>query len=502
MKIIKYMVITGIILMSGLLGGCDSWLDVKPATEVNEDDMFNTEQGFMDALYGIYVNMAKNDLYGGTLQTTLDMTGQLLSFYDKDACPYAYFSVFDYENVKCTSISDALWKRLYYCVGLANNIIKFLDKPEAVQICASYNYLRGEALALRAYLHFELVRMYAPDVKAKPEYLSIPYRKTFSPLIEPQLTVAKVYENIIADLEEAKTLLAEDVIRTDMPDWIGNSVKAEDTDNVTDKNNVHYVSDFLKSRKYRMNYYAVLGTLARVYITRGTANDLEKAYEYATEVINSGKFRPIQEKDIIVGGDETKNRDILFTDEFIFGLYSPSIDAYYKSNFDESYGKSKIIIYGLSDIYGYGSRDLRQTYWYKTNWGVSFLMKHNSDLNYAKEKVRMITLPEMYYIAAEAHPAEAADLLEEILPSREVHTTLSSRSEREEVLQELLKEYRKEYFGDGQFFYAYKRMIGEGRVVNALQLDIPNHDKVLVWPLPQDEIKYGDRVSEIWQTEK
>lgn len=502
MKMKRYIVVIGIVLMSGLFGGCDNWLDVKPATEVNEDDMFSTEQGFMDALYGVYVHMAKSDLYGGRLQTALDVTGQLFSFYDKEECPYAYFKSFDYKHANCVAISDALWKQLYYCVGLVNNIIKFLDKPEAVQICVNYNYLRGEALALRAYLHFELVRMFAPDVKVKPEYLSIPYRKTFSPDIEPQLTVAKVYENIIADLDEAKSLLAEDVIRTNVPDWIGNKEEEKNTDNVTDKNNVHYVSDFLKHRKYRMNYYAVLGTLARVYITRGSVSDLEKAYEYATEVINCGKFRPVQEKDIVVSGDDAKNRDIVFTDEFIFGLYSPSVDSYYKSNFDESYGPKKLIIYNLSDVYGYGSRDLRQTYWYKTNWGVSFLVKHNADLYYAKEKIRLITLPEMYYIAAEAYPEKAYKLLEEILPSREVHTTLAAGSSRVEVLKELLNEYRKEYFGDGQFFYAYKRMIGEETVVSSLQLNIPNNDKVLVWPLPQDEIKYGDRVSEIWQTEK
>ena len=64
--------------MSGLFGGCDNWLDVKPETEVNEDDMFSTEQGFMDALYGVYVNMGKSDVYGGTLQTAVDMTGQII----------------------------------------------------------------------------------------------------------------------------------------------------------------------------------------------------------------------------------------------------------------------------------------------------------------------------------------------------------------------------------------------------------------------------------------
>ena len=478
----KYIQIISFLLAAVTLSGCENWLDVKPETEVNEDDMFNTEQGFMDALYGIYVNMGKSDLYGGTLQTALDMTAQYYSYYDISECPYGHYQTFEYEHPSCTAISDALWMRIYYCIGLTNNLLKYLDKPEAVQICS--------------------IRIFAPDVKKNPEYKSIPYRKTFSPDIEPQLKVKEVYQEILADLTEAKQLLSNDVIRTNGPDWLGESEKKEESDDVTDKNEGYYTSDFLKTRKYRMNYYAVLGTLARVHLTLGTTDDMEKAYDYAMEVIESGKFRPIQEEHILVSGEQAKYRDILFTDEFIFGLYSAQVDAFYKSNFDESYGVKKILINKLSDIYGQGTRDLRQTHWFKTSWGTSYLLKHNADLEYAKEKVRMITLAEMYYIAAEAHPAEAYDLLEEILPSREIHSSLPVNAGRTEVLTEVLKEYRKEYIGDGQFFYAYKRLIEEEAAIHPLGINIPNENKVLVWPLPQDEIKYGDRESGIWKTEK
>ena len=502
MRTMKYITRIAILLIALGLGGCENWLDVKPETEVNEDDMFNTEQGFMDALYGVYVNMGKSDLYGGTLQAALDMTAQFYSYYDISACPYGRYQTFEYENPQCTAITDALWMRIYYCIGLTNNLLKYLDKPEAVQICSNYDYLRGEALALRAYLHFELVRIFAPDVKKNPDYLSIPYRKTFSPEIEPQQKVSEVYRLILEDLTEARQLLKNDIIRTSAPDWLGEEGKKEESDDVTDKNDQYYVSDFLKKRKYRMNYYAVLGTLARVHLTLGTAADTEKAYDYAMEVIESGKFRPIQEEHILVSGDKAKYRDIIFTDEFIFGLYSAQVDAFYKSNFDESYGDKKILVTRLSSIYGQGTRDIRQTHWFKTTWGTSYLLKHNADLVYAKENIRMITLPEMYYIAAEAHPAEAYDLLEEILPSREIHSSLSTTADRNEVLKELLQEYRKEYIGDGMFFYAYKRLIGEKAAIASLGLQIPDEGKVLVWPLPQDEIKYGDRESEIWQTEK
>lgn len=498
----KYMYI-GFLAVVLLFSGCDNWLDVRPETEVNEDDMFDTEQGFMDALYGVYVNLGQNDLYGGSLPTALDMTAQLYKYYSISDCPYGRYKAFEYEDPQCTAVTDALWMRLYYCIGLINNMMKYLDKPEAVNICANYNYIRGEALGLRAYLHFELVRMFAPDIKKNPDYLSIPYRTIFSPQIDPQLKVSEVYEHILEDLNEAKNLLEEDVIRTDAPQWLGSSQEEDkNPDDVTKQNDVYYVSDFLKDRKYRMNYYSVVATLARVHLTIGSSDDLEKAYAYAMEVILSGKFRAIQPEHIQIGGDDAKYRDILFTDEFIFGLYSNAVDAFYKSNFDESYGPQKMMVNSFGSIYGGSTRDIRQTYWYKNVWGNVFLLKHQTDLVYAKEKIRMITLPEMYYIAAEAHPKEAFELLEQILPSRNIHSSLPASPRKTEVLTELLKEYRKEYLGDGMFFYACKRLMEETEVINVLGINLPNEDKVLVWPLPLDEIKYGDRVSEIWKNNK
>ena len=476
--------------------GCDDWLDIRPETEVNEDDMFKDEQGYMDALYGVYVNLGKSDLYGGTLQTALDMTAQMYNYYDIADCPYGRFKTFEYENPQCAAVADNLWMRTYYCIDLVNNILKFLDKPEAAATCNNYRYLRGETLALRAYLHFELVRIFAPDVKYKPDYVSIPYRKVFSPDIDPQLKVADVYARILEDLEEAKDLLKDDVIRTNRPDWLGVKDEEVDNDDVTEQNDKYYVTSFLKNRKYRMNYYAVLGTLARVYLTKG---DTEKAYECAMEVIKSGKFRTVQKEHIQVSGDNAKYRDILFTDEFIFGLYSNAVDGFYKNNFDESYGANKMMVSNLKRIYGSNSRDARQTYWFKTVWGSSYLLKHQADLTYAKEKVRMITLPEMYYIAAEAHPAEARDLLDQILPSRNIRSGLSDNATKDDVLKEILKEYRKEYVGDGMFFHACKRLMKEPGLINSLGVNLPDEDRVLVWPLPQDEIKYGDRESEIWQ---
>ena len=47
-----------------LATSCENWLDVKPKAEIKWDVMFETEQGFKDALIGCYYNLADESVYG------------------------------------------------------------------------------------------------------------------------------------------------------------------------------------------------------------------------------------------------------------------------------------------------------------------------------------------------------------------------------------------------------------------------------------------------------
>ena len=46
---------------------CDSWLDTTPPSQVPEEDQFDDEFGFRQALIGCYIGMADVDLYGKQL---------------------------------------------------------------------------------------------------------------------------------------------------------------------------------------------------------------------------------------------------------------------------------------------------------------------------------------------------------------------------------------------------------------------------------------------------
>lgn len=68
----------------------------------------------------------------------------------------------------------------------------------------SRNQIRGEALALRAFLHFDLYRLFSPDVKRSPKADGIPYNKEYGVSLPPMYSVEEVVQLVINDLKEAK----------------------------------------------------------------------------------------------------------------------------------------------------------------------------------------------------------------------------------------------------------------------------------------------------------
>src|ERR1043165_2572195 len=90
-------------------------------------------------------------------------------------------------------------------------------------------------------------------------------------------------------------------------------------------------------------------------------------------------------------------------------------------------------------------------------------MKYNRDpdANLHDLMIPCIRLSEMYYIAAECtfetDAAKGWDYFNTVRLNRGIGTKLSDPS-KTVFMNELLKEARKEFFGEGQMFYMYKRL--------------------------------------------
>lgn len=65
--------------------------------------------------------------------------------------------------------------------------------------------MKGELLALRAFLHFDMLRLFGPIYKEDPSALSIPYNESVKIMNLPLLPADSIVHNkIMRDLDEAE----------------------------------------------------------------------------------------------------------------------------------------------------------------------------------------------------------------------------------------------------------------------------------------------------------
>lgn len=68
---------------------------------------------------------------------------------------------------------------MYNVIANINNFLEYVDKNKDVLVTERYyETMKGEALGLRAFLHFDLLRMFGPIYKEHPASKAIPYRTT------------------------------------------------------------------------------------------------------------------------------------------------------------------------------------------------------------------------------------------------------------------------------------------------------------------------------------
>ncbi|SFC19289.1 SusD family protein [Parapedobacter composti] len=485
------------ILLAGF-ASCSKWLDIRPETEVDRDVLFSTAEGFEEALLGVYSRATQNDLYGKELTIgTPEVLAQHYTISNEDPLRYLRTRNFEYNDGDFIVRKDNIWKGLYHAIANCNLILARIDGQARLFQPGMHELIKGEALALRAYLHFDALRLFAPSPLRNAGAQGIPYVTAYSKNTTPMSTVSAALDSIVRDLEAAKALLADDPIRS--PGYvIGYPV--EPTSNTEESSG----NLFLQNRRHRLNYFAVCGTLARAYLYRGDKNN---ALLQAQEVIGADKFPWTALEDFMAV--DAKDKDRILYKELIFGWYIPGKnDAYNQDWFRENNSGMYIaqpVNQAFYETATVGSTDQRYRQWYtsisqNTNF-LSIITKYRrntlSDAQDANRHYLMapaIRLSELYYIAAEctyaADPQAATAYIDAVRMHRGINDPLTAANE-EAFTEELLKEYRKELLAEGQVFYAYKRL---HRGIPAQSgTTIAPSDAIFVLPLPDDEIIYGNR---------
>ncbi|WP_084152997.1 RagB/SusD family nutrient uptake outer membrane protein [Pedobacter jeongneungensis] len=458
-----------------LFSSCKKFLDVQPEDKVLENQVFTSKTGIQTALNGLYINLAKADLYGENL--TLSTVDILAQRYNVPSTHRLYkIASYAYTDAPATTAFDAIWTQAYSNILNVNTFLENMEKYSGVLDTKTEAQFKGEAMAMRALLHLDLLRLFGPKYSsADSTKQSIPYYENSQTKINPLLPANQVMQKILNDLLRAEILLKDDPIITS-----GVNLPAANAD-----------IDFVKnSRNYRLNYYAVKGLEARTYLYKG---DKVSALAAAKLVIQqSDKFKWTTTTNAL---SEKVNPDRVFSTEMIFGIMNTQLYNNYLSIFDPAVSDANILAPAaarLTAVFESNESDYR----YNLNWQIpaTGIKSYRTFYKYAdivdKTKNFRFTIPllkisEMYYIAAECEPL-AADGINQLNVVR-FNRGLTNLAVTVNVNTELQKEYQKEFFGEGQLFYYYKRRnvssVGNGTGSGNITI-IP------VVPLPLSESQY------------
>jgi len=485
-----------------ILTSCNKWLDVKPESEVELETLLLTETGFQEALNGIYANCNTSGTYGELICGFPDFLAGIYSqnFYGGlSNNEYKPFLTYNYTDKAVLNKCYTIWSSLYKSIALCNIIIEKIDAKKNIFTKNNYSIIKGEAFALRGYLYFDLLRLFAPSYASKPDAKAIPYITEFSLKGAPQSSVSEVITKILADLNAAKALLKDKDPILSPVYVVGYPYTKTDLAN-TEKTNESTENDiFSNTRRDRMNYYAVCAELARVYLYK---QDKVNALANALEIIDAKKF-PWATKERITTSDPLYKDKIFYT-ELIFSLYAPGLESNMVAKFENGeQGMFTNLVY-FNDAFetgsgGPGGTDLRYANMYNPISGGTMMsvMKYHSDAESNMYDLRLpaIRISEMYYIAAECNiatnPTQAWTYFNAVRFQRGIPAALSG--DQNLFMSELIKEYRKEFFAEGQLFYLFKRLNKPISAINGSST--PASDNVFVLPIPDAEVQYGNIVT-------
>ncbi len=484
-KTVLYIFIAGCLIS---ITSCKKFLDVTASNQIKSEDLLSSEVGFKDALMGVYIGMGEYNHYGG-IQSYI-ATDILAQQYNPLTTGSIYYRVqtYNYQHIAGRRYTDMFWG-LYKTIAGINNALTQMDTKPSIFDPINYKIIKGEFLALRAYLHFDLLRLYGhenfsgrPDLASFP---AIPYVTAYGNALTPQKNYTETFNLLLKDIQEATTLLKEDPIY----------------DNASRPAN-YYLNvnrdGFYNNRNKRMNYYAAKALEARVYTWMGGANDLQKAATAAREVIDNSNA-------VLINNANSSNSDRLFAAEHIFHLEvynlpvwsgvltSPTVSNNNALFMDET---SFNTVYELNDPQ-IGAVDKRTLVQFIQDGNGRIPVKLLVPFGTTGNKLfPMMRVSEMYYIEAEYellnNRIKAIQLLNEVRQSRGIVKDIPETATAEQVTAEITKEYQKDFVAEGQLFFYYKRKGFDN--FRGLPSTVKGDDKLYMLPYPQNELELGNRV--------
>lgn len=437
-----------LLVLIGLFGSCDSFVAVDlPSSQLSGEAIFTDASTASAALMDVYSKMRKSVLVTGAsngISNLLGHSGDELTYYSSGTLPELDFNQNGLVATNTTIMST--WSGTYNLIYAVNAVIEGVSNSTTMS-AENKEKLLGEALFVRAYLHFYLVNLFG----------EIPYVKStnyqFNTTISKS-SVSDVYGLLTTDLQQAVTLMPE---------------------------------AYPTAERVRPNRSVAYALLARVKLY---SENWSEALLYSDKVIATTSLYtwvPNLNQLFLKGSTGT-----------LWQLMAPVVGANTldAQTFIFSSGPPPNRALSSSFISSFEAGDLRRTSWIGTvttggkSWYYPFKYKLNNAAASSTEYSILFRLEEQYLIRAEAN-AQLGNLekckldLNKIRNRAGLANTIALN--KEELSTAILKERRVELFSElGHRWFDLKRTGLSNTVLSVVKPGWQFTD--VLWPYPEAEL--------------
>ena len=210
----KYLI--AILFTSILATACEKRLDVFPTQSISDSKALLSEGDVLVTLIGTYDGAQAATVYGGDIMVLNELigNGENINFTGTFA---GLSDAYKAQMTANNGNASGTWASSYSTINRANNVLSALGK--VTSSATKKSSVEGEALFLRGSLYFELVKLFAKpvgdgDYAANPgvPLVLTPTGNVSEADYKARATVKAVYDQVIADLTRAESLLCKSLI--------------------------------------------------------------------------------------------------------------------------------------------------------------------------------------------------------------------------------------------------------------------------------------------------
>ena len=458
----KHIVILAIVMLTSSCS--ESFLDINPEQSVAAESAVVDLVTLQTALYGTYSKLQNNDYYGRTMYIIPELMADNLYLSSRNTGRYL-----EYENFVVSERNgeaEGLWEKGYEVIA---NATRAIEGGKAIEGSTptgqiSINQLIGEAYALRALAHFDLVRMFAQpyNFTADASHLGIPVISEVNTVqtSPSRNTVKEVYTQINNDLTAALGLMQT------------------------------------QKGKGSFSIGAVKGLLARVALYQ---DDEANAIKYSSEVITTGGYTLITNNNYATLWSSELNNETLFE---VVNTIADSEGSNSLGHFFSVSGYADALV--STELYNlYDSEDVRKT-------AITSGAKPSAETDAlfvnkfpkgtaADDNIKILRLAEQYLIRAEAYVKEGENTLAQndlnVILKRANPNAPNAIETGSDLLNRILEERRKELAFEGHRLFDLNRNKKDVKIIQSeksITVSYPN-DKFIL-PIPLKEINSNPNI--------